>query len=271
VVGGALGYFAQPLIPGAKFIGAELAGSSVINGAIAGAGIGTAWGMADAGSGKTGWDNIWKYGITGGLAGATIGFGAQTGMFSPTPQGFSWSGLRNATIFWSGAFASANSMESVKGSAGKYWKSIGNGLGYGAAYGGGSYLWVAGTDTYAGMFAKDLGATEEAARLAGAHFRYHFNMFVGLTSQYRSMVSGEEGVDHGLVGFGLGFLNFPLLQNLRNHGLPIPFLEQASSFAVLDDFLQTHISLLGHGGHGSPLNAWYRKKFLKHRPWLNIF
>jgi hypothetical protein len=251
VVGGALGYFAQPLIPGAKFIGAELAGSSVINGAIAGAGIGTAWGMADAGSGKTGWDNIWKYGLTGSLAGATIGFGAQTGMFSFSPQGLSWTGLGNSALFWSGAFASANSMESIEHG---YQRSLIEGGVAGLIYGGVSYGYVALTDYLGGLGFKAIGL---GPKWGGYALRTPINVAIARHAQAESDKQKLPGVDHAVVGAVLA--GIPLL---------MPFSQEGGNLAVLDDFFQTNVPWLGREGQGSPLNTWYRKKFGKHRPWF---
>jgi RHS repeat-associated protein len=256
LAGGSLAYGGLALAGAVPTIGSGLAGAAA-TGAGVGAGFGTGWGMVDIGNGRSGWDDLWKYTLTGSVAGATIGFGAEAGMFSPhgLPKTMAlYKKLLISAGFWGGAFASANSMESIKGSTGAYWKSLGTGLSIGGAYGAGSQLWVAATDDVFGMVFQDLGLDPQKG---GIWFRSVFNEFVGMTVQYRSWVHGE-GIDHGFVGMWLGF-----------GGLfsQIPFLQQAGDFMVLDDFLQTHVNVLGRGGHGSPLNSWY-KRFSAHRKWF---
>jgi RHS repeat-associated protein len=253
LAGGSLAYGGLALAGAAPIIGSGLAGATA-TGAAVGAGFGTGVGMVDIGNGRAEWGNLWRYSLTGVMAGATIGFGAETGMFSPhgLPKTMAlYKKLLISAGFWGGTFASANSMESIKGSDSEYLKSLGIGLGVGAVYGAGSSLWVAGTDAAGGWaFDKEWG---------GVALRFGFNTYVGIRSQLKSRAEGERGLDHGFVG---------MLMGLPDLVTSLPVLQQASSFMALDDFLQTDVNLLGRGGHGSPLNTWYRKKFLKHRPWF---
>jgi len=190
VVGGAAGYFAgaalAPVYPGAS---SPLFAGLTVKGAIAGAGIGTAWGMADASSGKTSWGNVLKYGITGGLAGATIGFGAETGMFSFSPKALSWKGFGNSALFWSGAFASANSMESIEHG---YLSSIAEGAAAGLVYGGVSYGYVGLTDK--------LGSMAGLGKWGGYALRTPINIAIARHAQAESKKQKLPGVDHAVVG-----------------------------------------------------------------------
>jgi len=256
LAGGSLAYGGLALAGAAPIIGSGLAGATA-TGAAVGAGFGTGVGMVDIGNGRAEWGNLWRYSLTGTIAGATIGFGVQAGMFSPhgLPKTMAlYKKLLISAGFWGGAFASANSMESIKGSDSEYLKSLGIGLGVGAVYGVGSSLWVAGTDAAGGWAFDKIGLPD---RWGGYALRGLFNAYVGFGAQTSSKKQGEKGIDHGLAGFGFGLVPGG-----------IPFFQQSGSFMVLDDFLQTQIPLLGRNGHGSPLNYWFRKKFVRNRPWI---
>jgi RHS repeat-associated protein len=250
LAGGSLAYGGLALAGAAPIIGSGLAGATA-TGAAVGAGVGTGWGMVDIGNGRLGWDDLWKYTLTGSIAGATIGFGAQTGMFSFSPKALSWTGLRNSALFWAGAFASANSMESIEHG---YQRSLIEGAVAGLIYGGISYAYVGLTDKLGSWGSEKIGL--HLNRWGGYVLRTPINIAIARHAQAESEKQKLPGVDHAVVGAFLAGIPF------------MPFSQEGGNLAVLDDFLQTNVSWLGRGGQGSPLNTWYRKKFGKHRPWF---
>jgi RHS repeat-associated protein len=245
VVGGTWGYFA-----GAVGGATPLLGSTTANWAIAGAGIGTGLGMLQAGAGVTSWDNIWKYGFTGALTGATIGLGSEIGMFSNSQSTIyanlsGWGKMGASTLFWGGAYASLGSMAGVNGSTRQYWNALGEGAQAGGISGAASVGFVQLTNAPFGA---------EAGRWIRTGLYALGNI---------NTVSQTFDFEHSLFGAVDVLASFAPKYDM-------PFLHDLGSILFLDDVFQTTpTKILRYGnrgresGYGSPVNNYYRSYLCK--------
>jgi RHS repeat-associated protein len=150
LAGASLAYGGLALAGAAPIIGSGLAGATT-TGAVVGAGFGTGWGMVAIGNGRSGWDDLWKYTLTGSIAGGTIGFGSGIGLFSSS-QGTLYGGLSGwgkvgaSALFWSQTYASLNAMDYTDASTGDYWEALGKGAAWGALEGAVGAGYVQGTN-----------------------------------------------------------------------------------------------------------------------------
>jgi RHS repeat-associated protein len=259
VVGGAAGYFAgAALAPAYAGASSPLFAGLTVKGAIAGAGIGTAWGIAQAGSGNTSWDNVWKYGVTGTVAGASIGFGSGMGYFSNSQattyaQLSGWEKIGASARFWGGLYASLGSLTEVNGSTINYWPALLEG-----AYAG-TLSGIAST-SYVQLSNWPFGDK------AGRWIRTGL-YFAGSINAYSQSGTLEHSMGGFLESFGSFFpKGFELPWNLgRFDELGLPFSRDAGSILFLDDMSQTTpTKILGSGrrgkqtGYGSPINNYFR-------------
>ncbi|MGH7596432.1 MAG: hypothetical protein ACREOI_08770 [bacterium] len=206
--------------------------------------------MAQAGSGVTSWDNVWKYGLTGALTGATIGFGSEIGMFSASKATayakLPWWGKMGASaLFWGGTYSSLGSMAHVNGSTKEYRNALWEGARAGGISGAASVGFVQLTNA---PFGAEAGRWIRTGLYA-----------LGNTNT----VSQTFDFEHSLFGAVDVLASFA-----PKYGMP--FLHDLGSLLFLDDVFQTTpTKILRYGnrgresGYGSPVNNYYRSYLCK--------